>query len=117
MTKCGKKFKEGEYLCKALYCFGFIQLWLKGQLRVIFGFVVNGAAASFPEVIEETSEWVTAIGGDDQSAHILTSHGRSCVIEVLLSCVCICVCRGHCGILACHEGGRAARRGGGGLSN
>lgn len=27
-------------------------------------FVVNGAPASFPEVTEETSEWVTAIGGD-----------------------------------------------------
>lgn len=34
---------------------------------------VNGAAATFVETTEETSEWVTAIGGDQQPKQTHTS--------------------------------------------
>lgn len=87
--------------------------------------VVNGAAASFPEVMEETSEWVTAIGGDRQPAHTLIIMWKELIewsvvhmiyIHIYTVYMCVCVSRGLCGVLAFGEGGGAARGGGGGLS-
>ncbi len=100
-------------------------MWVSESFLFTVLVVVNGAATTFPEVTEETSEWVTAIGGDQQPAY---THSPSCHLTVkyravwsavlFMMCVCVCVClfRGFLGVLACGEGGGAARGSGGGLS-
>lgn len=81
--------------------------------------LVNGAVVSFPDMAEETSEWVTAIGGERQPAHTHTrarthhhvewADGEDrCILNV-------CVSRGLCGVLASGEGSWTTGGGGGRL--